>query len=272
MRKSITTIFFGMALLGALQAYPPVPHFVIEGNLRDELGRPLEGDGVEVRLLAENGQVYRSMPNAYAGRNINYQMVVPVDGGLAGASYHRLAQWPEFAYRIEVMVDGVQHVPIELRDATPATGQSGQVQVLNLTLGEDLDGDGLPDLWESMLAEKAGGIENVHPEDDSDGDGISNLQEYYSGTLAFDAENGFRLNFKELTDQSMVFEFMAVRGRMYRLMQSNDLVHWEDTLFEVRGNNQVLSQYLAPASRAIEIMLPSVLEGNSQATYKLIVK
>jgi hypothetical protein len=55
-------------------------------------------------------------------------------------------------------------------------------------------------------------------------------------------------------------------------MQSNDLVHWEDTLFEVRGNNQVLSQYLAPASRAIEIMLPSVLEGNSQATYKLIVK
>lgn len=263
-------MLWGIALVSALQAYPPVPHFVVEGTLRDELGRPLHGDGVEVRLLAENGVVYRSSPNPFAGKNTNYQIVIPMDAGHSGAPYHRLAQWPDFNYRIEVMVKGVRHVPIEMVHATSESGQSGQIRLLNLTLGEDVDGDGLPDLWESAVS--AGGIEKVLPEDDSDGDGITNLDEYLAGTLAFDADHGFRMKFKEFNEEQMVFEFIAVRGRIYWLLESTDLEHWSDAPFQIQGNDTFLTSYLAASSGPVQIVLPNSVTDAVQATYKLVVK
>jgi hypothetical protein len=104
-----------------------------------------------------------------------------------------------------------------------------------LSLGEDTDGDGLPDAWERALIDMLGwsGLHDVNPGDDSDGDGMSNLQEYLAGTYAFDPADGFRLDILGLNNGRPVLEFMAIRGRTYTLHGSADSRNWTPVEFRV---------------------------------------
>lgn len=54
------------------------------------------------------------------------------------------------------------------------------------TAAEDLDGNGLPDDWERQNFGRTG----VDPNDDPDGDGLTNMQEYLAGTHPRDFYNG----------------------------------------------------------------------------------
>ena len=49
--------------------------------------------------------------------------------------------------------------------------------------------------------------------DDTDGDGMSNLDEYISGNYAFDKNDGLRLDILNKTESETVLEFMAIKGR-----------------------------------------------------------
>ncbi len=47
----------------------------------------------------------------------------------------------------------------------------------------DTDGDGLPDWWEALhIAEEPGADPDLKPDEDLDGDGLTNLEEYFSGS------------------------------------------------------------------------------------------
>ncbi len=103
-------------------------------------------------------------------------------------------------------------------------------------MGEDSDGDGLPDAWERALIAALGGgltLEDIRPNDDTDGDGISNLQEYLAGTYAFDPQDGFRLNIVDHANGNPVLEFLAIRGRSYALEASSDLQSWNPAQFRL---------------------------------------
>ena len=65
-------------------------------------------------------------------------------------------------------------------------GRPGGITQLDLTLGEDLDGDGLPDAWERSIADAGLSINEILPGGDNDKDGLTNLEEYKSGNYAFD--------------------------------------------------------------------------------------
>ena len=125
-------------------------------------------------------------------------------------------------------------------------GEPGKVTRLDLTLGEDADGDGLPDAWEQALMQLAGSLENISGSDDSDGDGLTNLEEYMAGTYAFDQNDGLRLVFKELAEEQMTFEFLGVTGRSYRLMESTDLSQWTQVPFELVGQEGSFNGVYAP--------------------------
>jgi hypothetical protein len=149
-------------------------------------------------------------------------------------------------------------------------GEPGAVTRLNLTLGEDSDGDGLPDAWEQALMQLAGSLDNINGSDDADGDGLTNLEEYQAGTYAFDENDGLRLVFKELAEEQMTFEFLGVTGRSYRLMESTDLKDWREVTFELEGQDGEFEGVYLQSTQLLRIKLPRQSQG--WRNYKLTVE
>src|SRR5687767_1106615 len=60
-------------------AFPPAPHHIIHGTVRDEMGEPLSLTSAQVFLEATNGVVVtcRISPDIRPGEN--YRLIVPMD-------------------------------------------------------------------------------------------------------------------------------------------------------------------------------------------------
>jgi hypothetical protein len=111
---------------------------------------------------------------------------------------------------------------------------------LDLTLGEDLDNDGLPDAWEQWQLFQAGKLPGedgkwplnlLNKDGDFDGDGQSNYMEYLAGTFAGDAAERFDVTIKSKAADSVRFEFFAITGKTYTLERTTDLKTWTTVPF-----------------------------------------
>src|SRR6185295_12098018 len=191
-----------------LSAYPPAPHHLFYGTVRDEYGSQL-ASGAVVILETSAGVQLKTTVVAGLEPGVNYQLEVPMDAGLTSDLYKPTALKPAVPFRMMVVVDGVTNLPIELHGNFALMGQPGQRTLLNLTLGEDADGDGLPDAWERLINPD---ISKVNPGDDVDGDGLTNLQEYLAGTYAFDPTDGFTLTISGMNNGKPLMKFLAIRG------------------------------------------------------------
>ncbi len=89
--------------------------------------------------------------------------------------------------------------------------------------------------------------------EDSDGDGMSNLEEFISGNYAFDENDGLRLEIVEINDQGPVFEFLAVRGRSYELCGAAQLNEWRPVEMSIAGVDDNQTSWLAPESKIVRI-------------------
>jgi hypothetical protein len=233
----ILGIFFLASLRnGTLMAYPPSPHHTIYGTVRDEWGNPLVVTNAEVLLETLTGVQLKTMVVPRLKPNSNYRLQVPMDAGLTADAYKPTALRPTVAFRLKVRIGSITYLPIELAGNYSSLGKPAQSTRVDLTLGEDLDGDGLPDAWERMLLAALGAdltIQDIHPNDDADNDGLSNLQEYLAGTYAFDPQDGFSLAIVDAVNGNPVLEFLAIRGRSYALEASQDLQTWVPARFRL---------------------------------------
>ncbi|MEI7437637.1 MAG: hypothetical protein WCL16_12610, partial [bacterium] len=80
-------------------------------------------------------------------------------------------------------------------------GDAAKFTNVTLTVGTDLDSDGLPDAWEEEIIgwlndPRYNTIWDINPNDDADGDGVSNLSEFLAGTFAFISEDYFRIFYR----------------------------------------------------------------------------
>ncbi|MBM3883858.1 MAG: hypothetical protein FJ387_29835 [Verrucomicrobia bacterium] len=210
-------------------AFPPAPHHTLYGLVRDELGDPLLVTDAEVVLESLTGTqlMSRIVPQLSPGQN--YRLHVPLDAGLTADNYKPTALRPTVAFRMKVKIGRLTYLPLETRANYANLGKPAQATRLDLTLGEDTDGDGLPDAWERALIAQLGGqlaLQDIPPDDDADGDGLTNLQEYLAGTYAFDPQDGFWLDLVGLDHEQPVIEFLAIRGRTYTLVGSTDWARW----------------------------------------------
>jgi hypothetical protein len=116
--------------------------------------------------------------------------------------------------------------------------------VPNFGGGTDTDGDGMPDWWENLYAPT---LNPNNPNDaniDSDGDGMTNLQEYIAGTNPTQANSALRLfGIEALGAGNMRMYFNAISNRSYTILYKNGLVDpsWS-RLFDVNsvGTNRTL--------------------------------
>jgi len=85
--------------------------------------------------------------------------------------------------------------------------------------GLDTDADGIPDIWE-----RDNGLNSLFNDAafDHDGDGLSNFQEYLSGSHPFDFQSSLRLDATRATDDIRL-GFQAVAGRSYTIQYRDSL-------------------------------------------------
>ena len=83
---------------------------------------------------------------------------------------------------------------------------------------QDLDGNGLPDVWEALY-----GAKGVSPIADSDGDGVTNQNEGFAGTDPFDPQDALKSSIKSTGTSEAEVAWTALSQRKGQLESSTDL-------------------------------------------------
>ena len=274
-----STAFFGfLSTLIPAHAFPPAPGFTIVGSVRNQFGYLLEADARATLLVERDGAVIARAPIA-AGTRLsgNFSVMVPLDTRPADAPQSR-AQAPGTTFTLAVDLAG-DYRPIARLDLQErlTAGIAGKVTV-DLTIAEDLDGDGLPDSWEREQLRLAGinldGSENdltlLRPNGDLDGDGMPNRKEFIAGTFAYLQSQSLTLRISPESDSEWTrFETTLVVGKSYRLECSEDLQNWRSVSFADGGISPLSLVLSAANTGATTLRTPS--QATSSLTYRLVV-
>lgn len=271
-------LFISLVLLApeSIHAFPPAPYHLFYGVVRDELGNPINAETGLVILESGSG-VQVSSPIALGIEpGISYRLPVPMDAGVTSDAYRPTALRPLLPFKMRVRIGNAVFLPIEMAGDFSSLGDAGGRTRIDLTLGEDSDGDGLPDAWErALLAQLGGDLSDVNGADDTDGDGLSNLDEYISGSYAFDKENGFLLTAVPSPDGPPLLEFLAIKGRTYTLHGSANLDDWVQVPFQLAddpvgtGNRQ---NYQANDIRTVQVRALPPADNPDLRMFKLMVE
>ncbi len=241
-----------------VQAFPPAPHHHIFGMVRNEYGEPLNVPDARIIFEAANGvQISESIVLGIEP-GLNYGLDVSMDSGIASDIYKPTALQPTLPFRIRVRIGQTVYLPIEMVGDYAHLGEPAESTRIDLTLGVDADNDGLPDDWERLLIGQLGGgtLEDIRPGDDSDGDGISNLDEYLAGTFAFDPEGGFRLAMVPRASAPPLLEFTVIKPRTYTVLASTDSTTWSPVHFRIPDEGpagSTHSHYVASDVRILRV-------------------
>jgi hypothetical protein len=258
-RPWILVLILACATTGTAPAYPPAPHHLFFGLVRDEMGTAISLPEAEVILETLSGAHFRTFVLPQVEPGVNYRMAIPMDAGLTADNYRPNALRPTVPFRMRVKIGSIVYLPIEMTGSLAHVGEPAQSTRIDLTIGVDSDGDGLPDAWEYALIAALGGnltLSDINPHDDADADGLTNLQEYLAGTYVFDPEDGFRLELIEAGNEKPIIEFLAIRGRTYTLHASDDLQSWAPVEFRIVAHGADALQmrsYTAPDVRMLRI-------------------
>lgn len=250
-------LLFGIGRFGTAFAYPPALPHTFYGMIRNEQGNPLPA-GASIILETSAGVKVFGVVSGLLEPGVNYRLSVPLDAGLTGDAYKPTALNPTAPFKIKIKVGGVILLPIEMTHDFAHMGEPGKSSLLNLTLGEDSNGDGLPDAWQRRMNAD---ISKVKPDGDSDQDGLSNLQEYLAGTYAYDTKSGFTLTILRGNPEAPVLAFTVITGRTYTVLGSSDLGTWAPVKFRLAApgaDPAPISAYTAYDVRAlqVEVVLP----------------
>lgn len=234
--RCVALLFLSMLVA---QGYPPLPPAQIHGAVRGEYGYLSESKDLFLLLLVGDEEVART-PVVKAGAfGRNYELKLPLDLNPANGRYRQLAVDAKLVQREQqsfVAELNGRRVPISkvTLEESDHDLKPGSKKVINFTLGEDSDGDSLPDDWERYQAGLLGGI---LPEDyltvfgrnqDQDRDGMSDYDEFVAGTFAGLFKDSFNLALDQVhKDGATELSFLAVIGKSYLIESSVDGKEWK---------------------------------------------
>ena len=261
--------------LGKALAFPPAPYYSIYGNVRDEHGQLIPANGSTVVFFYNAAEHSRYSITSLGLSDYNYEIRMKMDMNRSGTSvYDSLAVNSGVAYTLAIDIGGVLYYPIEI-STPPSVGNPADRRRLDLTLGEDSDKDGLPDAWEQSQLFYAGlnasDLSLISPSGDFDKDGISDQQEYISGTYATDAVDFFYLKMVGLSDQDALVDFYGITSKTYTIESSTDLVSWSPVSFSMQVGGSTISSYVATEVGVVRAYIPVSAAAN-KVFYRLKVQ
>lgn len=265
----------------AAHAYPPAPHHEIYGLVRDQWGNPFTTQNARIILETENGTQVTGTVSPGLAPGVNYRVLIPMDAGLTPDRYRPTALEPLVPFRIRVRSGSTTWLPIQMQGNYVSLGDPAERTRIDLTLGVDSDGDGLPDAWKDMVIAMLGGgltRADIRPDDDLDGDGMTNMQEYIAGTYPWDSQDRLWLHIHDVSDGTADLEFLAITGRTYTILESRDLREWEPARFQLptlADPERLRFNYFAPEVRRLNVHVPVEADGGSdegQVFYRLKVQ
>jgi hypothetical protein len=258
-------LLLGLALLAAptlpVQAFPPAPHHLIFGSVRDEYGTPLDRADAVIIFQTSTGIKVRGSILPGVGPGINYQIQIPMDAGTSPDLYQATALRANVTFKIYVVTDQDVYIPIQMTGDFSKLGQPGKQTRIDLTLGEDLNHDGLPDAWELVylaslgldlsLDELTAGM--------SLGNGARTLQEeFLLGYFPFDPVDSLAVRIVNSGGGSPVLEFTSMMGRSYVVLGSSDLQNWSPVTFRLPAEGAAggaHSYYYSPAINTVQLQV-----------------
>jgi hypothetical protein len=224
----------------AVEAGTPLPAQVVYGRVRDAYGFPYM-DSARVTVSKGAAECARYNIQGIQPGGMNYRLTLDMDSG--GAPYASYAVKPGDALAVSVEIGGVAQ-PLMPTNRLVA-GAPGSTVQLDLCTGTDTDGDGLPDEWERLLCDQSGGrlagIADINPDDDFDGDGLTNGQEFRACTFAFLATDVLQIvDYKRISGTLHKVRFLSSPGMTYRFIATESLNgSWYPLRFALQENEPV---------------------------------
>jgi len=268
-----------LSLCYSALAFPPSPNHTIYGMVRDELGNPMRVTNAVVILETTTGVQVKTTVIPDLAPGMNYRLSVPMDAGLTSDAYKPTALRPQVSFRMKVVIGSTTYLPIELHGNYANLGKPAQKTHLDLTMGVDSVGDGLPDAWKRELIAMLGlncGLQDIKPGDDADGDGMSNWAEYIAGTYAFDSTDNLSLEIVGMNQGNPLMDFTAIRGRTYTILASTNMTSWAVVNFRMpleSTNGAAMGAYYASGVHKVraEVTTPDPTASNRRV-FKLMVQ
>ena len=130
---------------------------------------------------------------------------------------------PPVDWNVTIDLDGYGTSIWETIIVNPSVGETIDLGALYLQPLDNQNTNGLADKWENIMF---GGPVPFSVQDDSDGDGICNWDEYLSGTNPNDDTDAFMFgdNAQEITAQGYTLRWPTVSGHAYRVVKTDALI------------------------------------------------
>jgi hypothetical protein len=275
-----------LLLCGAASAFPPAPSYLLFGILRDEGGNTITDAAAEVQLLKDGVVVGKTPVTTGGPPDQTYELTVPIDAGASGTVFYsaKAVRAGSGLFSLSVKIGDRTFLPIEVKGSLQAGRGSERVR-LDLTLGEDSDGDGIPDAWEFEQLFRSGTVpgpdgwdlSGVNRNGDLDGDGQSNYAEYIAGTSAGDPSEMLRLEIRELREAQPRLEFYGRATKTYTIEASSDLRTWTPVKFQAGRTPDLAASagagevYTASAAGVVSVWCPAA-PGTAKQVFRLRVR
>ena len=259
-------------------AFPPAPYHLLYGTVRDRYGTPLTTVQARIVLQSPSGiQVAGPViPGLSAG--INYQLKVSMDASPPPDLYQPDALFAAAPFKMVVVIGTVTNNPIEMSGSFAALGQPGKTTRIDLTLGVDANGDGIPDAWEYAFLATLGtniSLASLNANSVLTPDGRTLRQQYLLGTYPFDPGDPLQLRFMGFNGPSAVLEFPTVTGRSYTVLGSTDLINYSPVAFALASDGPggpTRTFYYAPGIATIQVHVPPSPSGPTTRFYRIQVQ